>query len=107
MLKESAMYLPESVQLQFSEAKANLAQEQAHSGLDTRSLFNLFTPLAVNALRLAYDTKRELLFIMQVLFPKYLDPIISAMARSEPIPGASLSESLAPSLPLQVFDMRI
>ena len=57
--------------------------------LDTRRLFQNFVPIAVHSLRLAYPTKPELLYIITQLFPRYLEPVLSAIEKGSDPPGTS------------------
>lgn len=65
--------------------------------LDTRRLFQNFVPVAVHSLRLAYPTKPELLYIITQLFPRYLEPVLSAIEKgSDPPVATALYATISP-----------
>lgn len=75
MLKQAPILLPPGTLQKISA----ISESNPNIRLDVRTYFNLFVPLVVNALRLAFDTKRELLYIIYILFPRYLVPLIAAI----------------------------
>lgn len=58
--------------------------------LDTRFFFNNMVPLVINALKLAYPTRKELLYISNILFSRYIEPVLVALEAGNEPPGTMI-----------------
>jgi hypothetical protein len=103
MLKQSEVVLPRNMLLRIETVHAHLSDCGKDTVLDTRALFNNLVSLVVNALRIAFPTKHELLFIIYALLARYIEPALSALEAGM---TAILRTSLHPVIFLYLLDSK-
>lgn len=90
ILRQSEIVLTKKVS---ERLQAINTAQQAHGLLpvDTRFFFNNMVPLVVNALKLAFPTRKELVYISNILFSRYIEPVLLALEAGNEPPSTPFS----------------
>jgi hypothetical protein len=93
------MALSQQQQHRIDRARSNATLSEASDRLKPESLLQLwrsFVSIVVDSLRVAFPKKHELAYIIHLLFPRYIQPLVEAVESESPLP----STPARPSCPL-------